>query len=126
MVLLYFLCLKLSVNDWIGATPPGPRHAPYFGNTRLVITHFLIITLYKERKNADFSYISFENSLSSKIETYTIYLPSFCQKSFWKGPTGFSISKGQILKVKTIVSNKSGKKISIELISNKQSDYNAM
>ena len=44
MVLLYFLCLKLSVNDWIGATPPGPRHAPYFGNTTL-LTHLLIILL---------------------------------------------------------------------------------
>ena len=43
-MLLYFLCLKLSVNDWIGATPPGPRHAPYFGNTTL-ISSSLITTL---------------------------------------------------------------------------------
>lgn len=31
VVFVYFLCLKLSDNDWIGRIPPGPKHLPVIG-----------------------------------------------------------------------------------------------
>jgi len=31
IILLYFVCLKLSANDWIGNIPPGPIHIPFSG-----------------------------------------------------------------------------------------------
>ena len=37
VVVLYFICLKLATNDWIGTIPPGPGHIPYFGK---IILHF--------------------------------------------------------------------------------------
>jgi len=31
LILFYFICLKLSANDWIGVIPPGPAHWPVIG-----------------------------------------------------------------------------------------------
>jgi len=31
IILLYFICLKLAANDWIGNIPPGPLHIPLSG-----------------------------------------------------------------------------------------------
>ena len=31
VILLYWTCLRVATNDWIGAIPPGPTQVPYFG-----------------------------------------------------------------------------------------------
>jgi len=31
IIFLYFICLKLSTNDWVGNVPPGPVHLPLIG-----------------------------------------------------------------------------------------------
>ena len=58
ILFLYFICLRLSKNDWIGSIPPGPCHLPYFGekwyfNKKIQIrqTYFLGCFFYLTSKN---------------------------------------------------------------------------
>jgi hypothetical protein len=35
IIVVYYICLRMSDRDWIGSRPRGPRHLPFIGLTFL-------------------------------------------------------------------------------------------
>jgi len=57
VVVLYFICLRLASNDWIGIVPPGPCQIPYFGCLFVLLSSSVDLVQFMSRKFLQFGHI---------------------------------------------------------------------
>jgi len=57
VVILYFICLRLASNDWIGVVPPGPCQIPYFGSLFVLLSNSVDLVEFMSRKFLQFGHI---------------------------------------------------------------------